>query len=55
MKLMITETPNERLGADVDDGFTATESELAVYSGEAAEREQAARSERSKGSCKAYR
>ena len=39
MKIVITETTGERPGADVDDGFTTTESELAVYSGEAAERE----------------
>ena len=39
MKIMITETTSERLGADVDDGFATTESELAVCSGEAAERE----------------
>ena len=40
MKLMIMETLDERPGADVDDGLTATESELAVYSGEAEERER---------------
>ena len=39
MKLMITETADERPGADVDDGFATTESELAVYAGEAAETE----------------
>ena len=68
---MVAETTDERPGADVDDGFAATASELAVYSGEAAEREtlagngivmaragstareQAARSEQFKGSCKA--
>ena len=33
------ETTNERPGADVDDGFATTESELAVHSGEAGERE----------------
>ena len=43
MKIMITETTDERPGADVDDGFTTTESKLAVYSGEAAERETLAR------------
>ena len=53
MKLMITETADERPGADVDDGFAMAESELAVYSGEAAEREQAGRSDQVKGSCKA--
>ena len=42
MKLMITETADERPGADVDDGFATTEPELALYAGEAAEREQAA-------------
>ena len=36
---MIAETADKRLGADVDDGFATTESELQVYSGEAAERE----------------
>ena len=39
VKIMITETTDERPGADVDDGFATRESELAVYSGEAAERE----------------
>ena len=39
MKIVIMETTNERPGADVDDGFATTESELAVHSGEAAERE----------------
>ena len=39
MKLVITETTDERSGADVDDGFATTGSELAVYS---REREQAA-------------
>ena len=39
MKIVITETTDERPGSDVDDGFTTTESENAVYSGEAAERE----------------
>ena len=39
MKFVITETADERPGADVDDGFATTESELAVYSSEAAERE----------------
>ena len=61
-------TTDERPGADVDDGFATTESELAVCSGDLAEREtlagngivmaragstareQAARSEQSKGS-----
>ena len=38
MKIVIMETTDERPGADVDDGFATTESELAVYSGEAAER-----------------
>ena len=37
LKLMITETADERPGADVDDGFATTEPELAVYAGEAAE------------------
>ena len=41
MKIVITETTGERPSADVDDGFATTESELAVYSGEAAERERA--------------
>ena len=36
---MIAETTDVRPGADKDDGFATTESELAVYSGEAAERE----------------
>ena len=82
MKVVITETTDERPGAGVDDGFRTTESELAVYSSEAAEREtlagkgivmaragstarvvvraggtareQAARSEQFKGSCKAH-
>ena len=36
---MIAETANERPGADVDDGFATSESELAVYSNEAPERE----------------
>ena len=53
MKLVITET-DERPGADVDDGFATTESELAVYARAAAEREQAARPEQPKGSYKAY-
>ena len=35
---MIAETADERPGADVDDGFATTESELAAFSGEAAER-----------------
>ena len=80
--MQIAETADKRPGADVNVGFATTESELAVYSGEAAEREtlagnglvkaragntargvvragstarkQAARSEQSKGSCKAY-
>ena len=39
MKIVVTETTDERPGADVDDGFATTESKLAVYSGEAAERE----------------
>ena len=39
MKIVVTETTDERPGADVDDGFATTDSELAVYSGEAAERE----------------
>ena len=39
MKIVIMETTNERPGADVDDGFATTESELAVLSGEAAKRE----------------
>ena len=71
VKIIITETTDERPGADVDDGFATAESEVVVYSGEAAEREtlarngivmaraggtareQAARSEQPKGSCKA--
>ena len=36
MKLVITETTVERAGADVEDGFSTTESELAVCAGEAA-------------------
>ena len=63
MKIVVTETTDESPGADVDDGFAMTESELAVYLGEAAERktlagngivmcgQQAARSEQCKGSC----
>ena len=54
LKLVFTETADERPGEDADDGFATTESELAVSSGEAAEREQAARSEQPKSSCKAY-
>ena len=38
-KIVISETTDERPGADVDDGFATTESELAVHLGEAAERE----------------
>ena len=53
LKLVFTETADERPGADAADGFATTESELAVSSGEAAEREQAARSEHSKSICKA--
>ena len=41
MKLTITKTADDRPGADVDDGFATTESELAVHAGEAAERERA--------------
>ena len=37
MKIVIRETTDDRPGADVDDGFAATESELAENSGEAAE------------------
>ena len=39
MKIVISETTDDSPIADVDDGFTTTESELAVWSGEAAERE----------------
>ena len=46
MKLVITETADERPVADADDGFATTESEVAVYAGEAA----AARSQQSQGS-----
>ena len=46
VKLVITETADERPSADADDGFAATESELAVFAGEAA----AARSQQSRGS-----
>ena len=53
MKLVITET-DERPNADVDDGFATTESELAMYSSEAAEREQAAGSEQLSGICRDY-
>ena len=53
MKIVITEMADDRPGADVDDGFATSEFELAVYSREAVEREQAARSEQPKGSCKA--
>ena len=38
-KFIVAETADERPGADVDDGFATTESEFAVYSGEAAEGE----------------
>ena len=37
MKLVITETADERAGADVDDGFATTESVLAVSAWEASE------------------
>ena len=38
-KFVFTETADESPGADADDGFATTESELAVHSEEAAERE----------------
>ena len=49
-----TEEADRRPSAGVDDGFVTTESELAVYAGEAAERESKRLSQQSKGSRQAY-
>ena len=39
LKLVFTDTADERPGGNADDGFVTTESALAASSGEAAERE----------------
>ena len=54
-KFVIAETADERPGADVDGGFAATESELTVYSGEAAVEGDACREWHRHGACAWHR